>query len=245
MRVVLLRVGVDSGCGGIQGPLFRDGSFELIPIPDVYCGRGVDRRTYGSTRGRHGRPLIEYFPPRLRRRLRNQSMHVDPEFATFTYGDPTRPKQGLMKLRKDDLLVFYAGLEGFGFESDAGLYIIGFFEVEEAGRARELEKKLGTRQFERFFKKNFHVRHTTVFKDQKKKGLVLVKGGRGSCLLKKAQLISCMGKDRRGRPLKVLSKQMQKYFGGFGGRNSLQRSNPRKVPRMFTERASKFVRGLR
>ena len=28
-----LRVGVDAGCGGIQGPLFEDGSFEFICIP--------------------------------------------------------------------------------------------------------------------------------------------------------------------------------------------------------------------
>ena len=28
-QVVLLRVGVDAGCGGIQGPLFADGTFDL------------------------------------------------------------------------------------------------------------------------------------------------------------------------------------------------------------------------
>jgi hypothetical protein len=34
MNVVLLRVGVDEGAGGIQGPLLEDGTFEYIPIPD-------------------------------------------------------------------------------------------------------------------------------------------------------------------------------------------------------------------
>ena len=29
-QVSLLRVGVDSGCGGIQGPLFDDGSFDFV-----------------------------------------------------------------------------------------------------------------------------------------------------------------------------------------------------------------------
>lgn len=28
-QVVLLSVGVDAGCGGIQGPLFEDGTFQL------------------------------------------------------------------------------------------------------------------------------------------------------------------------------------------------------------------------
>jgi hypothetical protein len=32
-KAVLLRVGVDAGCGGIQGPLFEDGSFEFVCIP--------------------------------------------------------------------------------------------------------------------------------------------------------------------------------------------------------------------
>ena len=52
MQVVLLRVGIDTGSGGIHGPLFSDGSFEYIPIPDSFRGKGVDKRTYGNTRGR-------------------------------------------------------------------------------------------------------------------------------------------------------------------------------------------------
>lgn len=34
MKVALLRVGIDSGSGGIDGPVFSDGSFEYLPIPD-------------------------------------------------------------------------------------------------------------------------------------------------------------------------------------------------------------------
>ena len=33
-QVVLLRVGVDAGCGGIQGPLFKDDTFNFVCIPD-------------------------------------------------------------------------------------------------------------------------------------------------------------------------------------------------------------------
>ena len=33
-KAVLLRVGIDSGRGGIQGPLFKNGSFEFVCIPD-------------------------------------------------------------------------------------------------------------------------------------------------------------------------------------------------------------------
>jgi hypothetical protein len=49
MKVALLRVGIDSGTGGMQGPIFQDGSFEFVPIPDV---SGLDPRTYGKLPGR-------------------------------------------------------------------------------------------------------------------------------------------------------------------------------------------------
>jgi hypothetical protein len=110
MRVALVRVGVDTGAGGIHGPFFQDGSFEYIPIPD---GLGVDPRTYGTLLGRRGDPLAGYFPPRRREKMRHQPAHVDPEFATFTYGDPTPPKAGLRRLERGDLLVFYCGLQGW------------------------------------------------------------------------------------------------------------------------------------
>src|SRR5262245_49729486 len=50
-QVVLLRVGIDSGCGGIQGPLFDDGSFEFVCISDNHR---VSAHTYGNMLGRDG-----------------------------------------------------------------------------------------------------------------------------------------------------------------------------------------------
>jgi Nucleotide modification associated domain 3 len=236
-QVVLLRVGIDSGRGGIQGPLLKDGSFEFIPIDDR---RGDSQQTYGNTRGVHGRRLIEYFPERLRDRLLDQPIHFDPEFKTFTYGDPTVSKRGLLRLQPGSLLVFYAGLEKWPEKTDAGLYIIAYFEVTKVGLATgfsqtELEKEFG---------ENFHVHHKNVLERQKSK-LVLVKGGKGSRLLKKAQLISSIGQDRNGQPLKVLAPAMRKIFGDFDGHVSIQRSPPRWVKPAFVERAVEFVRSLK
>src|SRR5208283_3664451 len=98
MQVVLLRVGIDTGSGGIHGPLFSDGSFEYIPIPDGFRGKGIDKRMYGNTSGRGGRRLVDYFPEARRESVSGQSIHFDPEFETFTYGDPTRPKGSLRQL---------------------------------------------------------------------------------------------------------------------------------------------------
>src|SRR3954468_12432976 len=87
-QVVLLRVGVDSGCGGIQGPLFKDGSFDFVCIPD---NKGVSVHTYGNMLGRDGKPLAGYFAESRRKVAAGQHVHHDPEFETFTYGDPTTP----------------------------------------------------------------------------------------------------------------------------------------------------------
>jgi hypothetical protein len=73
---------------------------------------------------------------------------------------------------------------------------------------------------------------------------VLVKGGPGSRLFKKARQISVDGKDRSGKPLKVLSPAVQKVFGTFGGHVSIQRSPPRWVGAEFVDRAVGFLRDL-
>jgi hypothetical protein len=236
MKVAMVRVGIDSGSGGMQGPLFKDGSFEYIPIPDGFC---IDSRTYGNTKGRHGRCLIDYFPASHRNKMAQQPIHYDPEFETFTYGDPTAPKAGLRHLESGDVLVFYCGLAGWDFKSEPALYLIGYFEILTARRAAdfspdELQDLLGF---------NFHVRHSIIYERQKD-DLVLVKGSSNSRLLSKAVLISTTGKDRSGRPLKVLSREIQQVFGDFDGRISIQRSPTRWIKPDFVQKAAEYVRSL-
>lgn len=220
----------------MQGPLFRDGGFEFVPIPD---DRKLDKRTYGNTIGRSGHPLVQFFPQRRQQRMTVQPMHVDPEFEAFTYGDPTPPKKGLRRLVKGDLLIFYAGLEGFDFASPPALYIIGYFEVELADLATEFSDGAIRRNFAR----NFHVRHRSLFEKQRHE-LVLVKGSKDSRLLKKAQLIGETVTEKGKAPLKKITAKMRKIFGNFGGRHSFQRSPTRWVEPGFVERAAKFVRSL-
>ena len=236
MKVALLRIGIDTGSGGVHGPLFKDGSFEYVPIPDQF---GVDRRTYGNTVGRQGRPLVAYFPQSRQVSMMNRSVHYDPEFKTFTYGDPTSPKAGLRRLEPGDMLIFYCGLKGWDFESAPALYLMGYFEVEAAGKASDFEPAGLAGKFAR----NFHVRHPSVYAEQKDR-LVLVKGSLNSRLLKNAVRISDMGSDRAGKPLKVLSSRMQGIFGPFGGKISFQRSPTRWVDEKHVRQAADFVRLL-
>ena len=93
------------------------------------------------------------------------------------------------------------------------------------------------------FGQNFHVRYPSVFKMQREQ-LVLVKGGHGSRLLQKAYRISSEGTGRTGKPLKILSPEMQKVFGNFGGKVSIQRGPPRWVDSAFVENAITFVTKL-
>jgi len=85
--------------------------------------------------------------------------------------------------------------------------------------------------------------YPTVFRQQKA-DLILVKGGPGSRMLRQAHRISTEGRDRAGRPLKVLSPGMQKVFGDFGGNVSIQRSPPRWVEAACVDRAIEFLKDL-
>jgi hypothetical protein len=236
MNVVLLRVGIDLGCGGALGPLFADGRFEFVPIPDI---TGTDARSYGGTMGRHGRALVQYLPDGRHRRMADQPMHCDPEFTTFTYGDPSALKSGLARLRPGDLLAFYAGLRGWDHDSAPALYLIGYFDVALAGRAADLPEAVVRAEFG----ENFHVRHQAIYAAQRQR-LVLVKGGPGSRLLSRAYRISVDGVDRRGRRLHVLAPPLRDLFGDFGGRLSFQRSPPRRVAAEYVKGAAAFLRTL-
>jgi hypothetical protein len=236
MKVAMLRIGIDTGSGGIHGPLFHDGSFEYIPIPD---GFGIDERKYGNTTGRHGKRLLDYFPESRKAKITNQAIHFDPEFITFTYGDPTSPKAGLRHLQQGDMLIFYCGLEGWDFKSWPALYLMGYFEISVAGRASDFSAN----ELKTLFSENYHVRHRDIYERQKRE-LVLVKGSSQSRLLNEAVCISDIGRDKLGRPLKVLSTEMQKIFGDFDGKISFQRSPTRWVNSINVTRTVEFMRSL-
>jgi hypothetical protein len=160
-------------------------------------------RTYGNSLGRSGRKLLEFFPPKRRVKMAGRSIHFDPEFETFTYGDPSRLKARLRRLDLGDMLIFYCGLEGHETGSEPALYLMGYFEILTAGRADEYSML----EIQRYFGRNFHVRHPAIFEGQKHK-LILVKGTEHSRLLTRAVKISSVGQDlrRSGRQAQYSTK---------------------------------------
>ena len=237
MKVALLRVGIDTGCGGMHGPLFKDGSFDYVPIPDEpYPGAP----TYGNAIGIAGRRLIEYFPEQRREKMQRQAIHWDPEFETFTYGDPTPPKAGLRRLSPGDLLVFYCGLEGWDFQCDPALYLLGYFRIELAGKALDFEWD----KIKNLFGQNAHVIRAGSRKALLEEDPVLVKGHSSSRMFTKAIRISAVGKDKAGKPMHILSLAMQKVFGTFGGKICIKRSPTKWVTDDYTFKADEFIASL-
>ena len=150
-------------------------------------------------------PIAQYVRPQLSK----QHPHFDPEFETYTYGDPTPLKRRqLLELRPGDLLLFYSGLQPDPLIDRARLYFIGYFEVEHVHDLRDstahdmesLRTKIG---------KNAH-----FFRTSPDRGLVVIQGrNTQSRLLQKAVPVG----DGGGNILPDLGRQI-----GYNG--SLRRA---------------------
>ena len=127
-KILFLRVGIDRGCGGTLSPRFSNGTFEYVPIPEsseLSVGRGV---TYPELPARHGGTLDKYSGS-------TGYTHYDPEFETFTYGEPSEPKRSqLLRLTAGDRLVFYSGFQGPEIVKGT-CFVIGYLTVCAIHRA--------------------------------------------------------------------------------------------------------------
>ncbi|NQE45486.1 hypothetical protein C5S31_05640 [ANME-1 cluster archaeon GoMg2] len=231
-KALLLRVGIDKGTGGALGPIFEDDTFEYIPIPEK-SSNTKENRTYKDLFDRYGNSLSTYLPEVIG----NKVIHFDPEFETFTYGDPTSKRNALLQFKKDDLLVFYAGLTQYkkNDEYKKGLYIIGYFTVEKVIDFCKLTDENVERCFQRY-PNNAHLKRSYESKQEMREitgerlGLVMVVGDKkGSEILKKAILISEPRKDKKERTYQAVSKEMEALLGIQG---SIQKSVP---PRFIRE----------
>src|SRR5262245_41675632 len=85
-------------CEGNQGNRI-DADFD-IPVNDRFALLSYH---YGNMVGRNGTPLVAYFAESRRKVMAGQHVHVDPEWETLTYGDPTPPKRSLRYLKPGHL----------------------------------------------------------------------------------------------------------------------------------------------
>lgn len=231
-KVALLRVGADSSNLGFHSPLFKDGSYDYIPINETYNEKPknkgkeiIETRTYGNTKSFKDRLLIDYFPENKKEKFKNRIIHFDPEFKTFTYGDPSFTKKKLGELMKDDYLLLYCSLTNQK-NGETGLYLFAYFCVEIAMNIANTTQR---KDVLKYFKNNFHVKHEHIFlRDvghEKNKGLKLVKGDLNkSKVIKKPVLISKKSRYPDGKERYDVSTSMQTIFGNFNGRVCIQRN---------------------
>ncbi|MFB6097239.1 MAG: hypothetical protein ABEJ74_07620 [Haloferacaceae archaeon] len=135
-RAVAVNVGANTNEPGFRGPIFPDGRFEYVPIPEAEPTRRPVP-TYGDLDLDTDVSAVADVP-----------VHLDPEFATYprcsayTYGDPFPVKAGpISDLEPGDWLLFYATLSTVEGGADApdradwiapdwGAYLIGEFRIE-------------------------------------------------------------------------------------------------------------------
>jgi hypothetical protein len=157
-RIFLANVGANAS-HRFSSPVFPDGTFEFIPIPEdcqlngPHAVRYRDLRSFNSP----DRDLAQYIP----RRLWDWTTHNDPEFETFTYGDncELNPRAASLKrMEPGDFLFFIARLARWldgKPTGEHGFYLVGFLEIEDV--LRDVRLRPSTELMARFGA-NAHVR---------------------------------------------------------------------------------------
>lgn len=164
-RTLAINVGANTSLPGFRGPIYPDGRFEYVPIPER-------KPTVG------GVPTYADLPsaPVVPEAYHDRRVHLDPEFrgfhesTEFTYGDEHGVKAGpISQLSSGDRLLFYATLEPAGdghgdypgwIAPNWGAYLIGAFVLGwDPVDGDEYRSLPATRR--RRFATNAHVKRAT------------------------------------------------------------------------------------
>lgn len=216
MTVALLGVGADSTNSSPTPPVYPDGTFEYIPIPESQGPDGTaEARTYGNLQLRHQNATAsEYLdsiepseddgPKITGDDLAMWPLHHDPNFDALTYGESMSRgsyTKILRSLDEGDMVAFYTGLRGAD-TNYTHRYIIGCFTVESIVDFQNLDwerKKvtfsdLPTHEQEKIMERHDENAHAKRFKTTGEiadnDGLVIVDGKQPGRLLDEAFRIS-------------------------------------------------------
>jgi hypothetical protein len=175
-KAFIINVGANASHAPLRSPIFDDGTFFFVPIPEA--DEGLPRY----------RDVLPEALPYLPAAYRDERTHNDPEFATFTYGDypVSTGRAGLLKqITPGDYLCFLARLvmwsrKDGGFMDRAAFYIVGYFEVGEVFQNVPLSPPESVL---RAVANNAHVRRLRGPEDYR---LWIIKGTSNSRLLRRA-----------------------------------------------------------
>lgn len=166
-RAVAVNVGANTNEPGFRGPVYPDGAFEFLPIPESEpLAAGTSAPTYGDLD-----PHLRFDVPEA---ARERPVHLDPEFAGYpccercTYGDPYGVKaRPLLDLDAGDRVYFYATLTACGdghpewVPPEWGAFLIGEFRLARDPIPGDAYPDLPTAVREQFAN-NAHVRRETM-----------------------------------------------------------------------------------
>ena len=185
IRGYIVNVGVNTS-HDIASPLFADGTFEFVPIPE---GGSLSEATHDSLTPitysdlycyNTIRPLLSLYSERIQRRYAQRLAHHDPnlnnpndgDLAQFTYGDlpyANARASSLRHVRIGDMLFFIANLAEYcmaerRFAGTRGLYLVGVIEVSAVLEFIPSEGVMKGIESDRLhapieFKTNAHVNH--------------------------------------------------------------------------------------
>ena len=157
-RVFLVNVGSNAS-HSFCSPIFEDRPFEFIPIPEdreldpLYGVQYKHLKSFNFPEN----DLMKFVPEKFW----NRTMHSDPEFDTFTYGDncDVNPRASSLKtVERGDFLLFLSRLQSWrnnAFQNEFGFYFIGYLHVDQI--VKSVDSRLNSITMERFAI-NAHVR---------------------------------------------------------------------------------------
>ena len=145
-RALAINVAANTNLPGVRGPIYPDGSFVYLPIPEREpIDPAAEVPTYADLLAE-----LPTLPFELPSESRDRAVHLDPEFAgypcceSYTYGDEHGVKAGpISELQPGDSLFFYATLTRHkpptAVDTDPavewvtpewGAYLIGEFRID-------------------------------------------------------------------------------------------------------------------
>jgi len=137
---VIINVGANTRHRGLVSPLWENGVFCFMPIPEEGMLPDPSKDLFPGCPNLPS--FADFVKPQIafcvHEKYLTKTVHEDPEFETFTYGDNpdgrARGKAANLKkhLSNGDLLFFFAGLtavRGHELIGDYRFYFVAFFEI--------------------------------------------------------------------------------------------------------------------
>jgi hypothetical protein len=216
-KAFIVNVGVNLS-HNISSPIFSDGTFEFVPIPEgsyadqahqgvISCTTYDDLYCYNTTE-----KLLTFYSERLQEDYRRRIAHPDPNLnnpndgsqACFTYGDvpfSNARASSLRHARRGDLLIFIANLATYDrdrrhFTGERNLYFIGVIEIADVYEYSPLTNRIiditTSDDYDPIiFKENAHVNHLYTLENRyRNERFTIFQGGKRSIRFKYAVAVT-------------------------------------------------------